>query len=316
MTEPSPAPVSSPVLSAPVRPATPVKPITRPARLSLLAKMLITIFALAALVSWAPWFLPRLAQRLPAGLHQEAQTDSVSRAEFEVLKAQALVTLSASPQVDTPNDNTALAAQLADLQKQLADTKTQLAQQQQLASTIKGDSAREALNAVAPLFTLNRLADKLARGLACQLELDAAGAALNASERASIAPLAGGGASPDSLVAQLNTQRRDLLAVWRDANATGWWEKIRARLSALVSISAPGQAPDMAAVAYDKLRAQIAQGDDAGALATLRALPADVQAGLTGLADALDARARALEAVSAAMARHAPVAADKTPSAS
>ena len=197
----------SPVLAKP-QPATPV-------RWSFIAAWAVAAFALLlALFAWLPWIYPRAGAMTPYGQIMNHVQPAVTA---EPLAADAKVDDS---RVKTLEDKlTALSAQLADqTQIKATDAATQKEVLEKTAAGIRADSIQvatqaatqtatqvageaassaahsAAIGAVAPLLSAARLEDRLARGAAYQSELASLLPILTDTEKADLAPLAGGGA--------------------------------------------------------------------------------------------------------------------------
>lgn len=306
--------MTDPVVPAPAAPVSqPKKPVT-PIRWSFIAAWAVAAFAvLLALFAWLPWIYPNAGKMTPFGrLQPTAAAVTNSDASRIAALEEKIATLSAQPETTAPVID--IDAIKADSIKAATEAATQSATQAatlaatQAATQVAGAAASEAahsvaINAVAPLLTAGRLEDRLARGAAYQTELESLNPILNEAEKADLAPLAAGGPDNDALATQLDIKERTLLAAYRESLAVGWWDKIRARLSGIISITGPDSSPDGAGAAYAKLRAQITQDDATGALATLRMLPQSLRDGLQPVDTALAARARAKAALSNALTR-------------
>lgn len=272
-----------------------------------------TLAALLAASAWLPWMLPQVAAHLPTVQNLQTAAPAPAMTTSQTTTPNAVGVLQ-----DADRQISELATQITDLKSQRADDSaalsvlkeeaTQKATEQataaasetaqkvagQIAGQVANQTAHDtAIKAVAPLLAVTRIEDRIARGAAYQSELGQLQPLLGDGQRSDLAALSTGGPDSAALLRQLDDHERSLLSAYRESTAIGWWEKIKARLSGLVTITSPDSAPDAATASYARLRAQVAQDDDTAALATIRMLPQPVHDGLATVESALTARARA-----------------------
>lgn len=293
------------------------KPLKQ-ARHFLLASISFAAF-LAGAAATVPWVVPAVGEQTPL-YHRlvTAQPDqpAVTAADLQALEARLMAAVgSASQGGDT--------AQLADANQKISALQNQLLminntvtaqaqkidaqaeQTRQMEGTIKAQSVDAALAVLQPLLALQRVSAKIDSGTAYESDLDALGAQLTEPEKTALLPLAKGSLSTSDIADSLDKQARSLAASYREALATTWWEKVKARLSGLIYIrtASNGDDQDMVAAKFDQLAQQIRHGDNVAALATISQLPTTVQAQLGDLQADLQKRAAAHDAVMSATMR-------------
>lgn len=303
-----------------VEPATETveKTVYKPRGPSPLLWLLTLASLLVAVASLLPWFVPSLGQRLPLVRQQiEAQAamrDHVTDLESKIaLPAPVPAASAASAAAAAPQADVDVSMVLADAQKKIDSLQGQLLtvntavtaqgqrldQQQEMAGTIKTQSVTAALSAMQPLLILQNIRAKIDSGSTYQADLEQLKDVPTEAERAALQKLAQGGPARDEIAAALKGQTRPLAAAYREAMAVTWWEKIKARLSGLISIKTTGTTDDPVMVGLDQLVVQVRRGDDSAALATIDSLPASVKTMLGGTQVQLQDRRAAQDALSA-----------------